>query len=73
MVASYGKRAIEEALGREIFYADYLDVLDTLFAENGHVVASYKTVEALNRLGLEVDSNFVGEHLVDVGKYVSAG
>lgn len=73
MTVSYGKLEIEKALGREIFYADYLDVVDTLFVENGTVVASYKTVEVLNQLGLEVDSNFVGEHLVDVGKYASAG
>lgn len=73
MAVSYGKLEIEKALGREIFYADYLDVVDTLFVENGTVVASYKTVEVLNQLGLEVDSNFVGEHLVDVGKYASAG
>lgn len=73
MVVSYGKHAIEEVLGREIFYAEYLDVLDTLFAENGRVVASYKTVEELNRLGLEIDSNFVGKALVDVGEYASAG
>lgn len=64
---------IEKALGREIFHADYIDVVDTLFAQDGKIVASYKTVEALNRLGLEVDSNFVGEALVNVGKYASAG